>query len=100
MEFVGWAGTILVVVAYGPQMHHLWAERCAWGISLWMWAIWLAASGLLLFYSISRGDTLFIVVQSLNIAAIVATIVLALRSDRTCSYHLNRSLGCGMDNFP
>ena len=33
MEVLGWAGTALVVVAYYPQIHHLYVERCAWGIS-------------------------------------------------------------------
>ena len=31
MEILGWVGMTLVVVAYYPQIHHLYAERCAWG---------------------------------------------------------------------
>lgn len=93
MEIIGWVGTSLVIVAYGPQIHHLWAERCAWGISLTMWAIWLVSSALLLAYSWYRGETLFIVVQCINILAIVATIVLTRRSNQICPYHqgVNRS---------
>lgn len=88
MEIVGWLGTVLVIVAYGPQIHHLWAERCAWGISLWMWAIWLVSSILLLVYAFYRDDELFIVVQGLNILAIITTLLLARRSDQICPYHL------------
>jgi uncharacterized protein with PQ loop repeat len=88
MELIGWAGTTLVIIAYYPQIHHLWVEKCAWGISLLTWLIWLAASALLLIYSLLRGDMLFIIVQSINISAIIATILLARRSNQICPYHL------------
>lgn len=89
MEIIGWAGTTLVIVAYCPQIHHLWAEKCAWGISLLTWLIWLVASILLLAYAVLRQDTLFIIVQSINILAIVATIILVRRSNQICPYHLS-----------
>jgi len=88
MEIIGWAGTTLVIVAYCPQIYHLWAERCAWGISIMTWLIWLVSSALLLTYSLLRSDTLFVIVQSVNILAIVATILLLRRSNQICPYHL------------
>jgi uncharacterized protein with PQ loop repeat len=94
MEVLGWAGTSLVIVAYAPQIHHLWAERCAWGISLTTWVIWLLSSALLLTYCVLRRDTLFTAVQAINITAILATIVLARRSNSLCPYHLGK-LGRG-----
>jgi uncharacterized protein with PQ loop repeat len=87
MEMVGWAGTALVIVAYVPQIHHLYVEKCAWGISISTWLIWLAAGALLLSYCVMRNDTLFTFVQVINITAIMATIVLARRSNRICPYH-------------
>ena len=84
----------MVIVAYAPQIHHLWAERCAWGISLTTWFIWLLASALLLTYCVLRRDTLFAVVQGINITAIVATILLARRSNSLCPYHMGK-LGRG-----
>lgn len=87
MEVLGWAGTALVVAAYYPQIHHLFVERCAWGISVLTWLIWLAASALLLTYCILRRDFLMSVVQVVNIAAIVTTIILVRRSDQVCPYH-------------
>ena len=84
---LGWAGTALVIVAYVPQIRHLYLEKCAWGISISTWVIWLVAGALLLSYCIFRNDTLFAIVQVINITAIVATIVLVLRSDRICPYH-------------
>jgi lipid-A-disaccharide synthase-like uncharacterized protein len=89
VEMLGWAGTALVIVAYVPQIRHLYVEKCAWGISISTWMIWLVAGALLLTYCIFRNDTLFAIVQVINITAIVATIVLALRGDRICSSHLS-----------
>jgi lipid-A-disaccharide synthase-like uncharacterized protein len=88
MEVLGWAGTTLVIVAYYPQIRHLWVEECAWGISILTWLIWLGASSLLLVYALLRQDALFVIVQSINIVAIVITIILARRSNQICPYHL------------
>ena len=75
------------MVAYYPQIHHLFVERCAWGISLLTWVIWLAASALLLTYCVLRRELLMCVVQGVNIAAIVITIILVRRSNNVCPYH-------------
>ena len=88
-QIIGWVGTALVVIAYVPQIYHLLVEKCAWGISILTWIIWLIGSLLLLAYCILRGDLLFIVVQSINITAIVTTIFLARKSTRICPYHLS-----------
>jgi uncharacterized protein with PQ loop repeat len=44
MEVLGWAGTALVVIAYYPQIHHLFVESARGGISVLTWLIWLVAS--------------------------------------------------------
>jgi uncharacterized protein with PQ loop repeat len=93
MEFIGWIGTALVIIAYYPQIHHLIVERCAWGISVLTWLIWLIASILLLTYCIFRGDVLLCVVQGINIAAIATTIILVRRSNNICPYHLELAGG-------
>ena len=87
MKVIGWVGTALVIVAYYPQIHHLLVERCAWGISVLTWLIWLVSSVLLLGYCIFRREFLMCVVQAVNIAAIVTTIVLVRRSNSICPYH-------------
>ena len=91
MEMLGWTGTALVVVAYVPQIHHLYVKKCAWGISISTWIIWLVAAALLLSYSIFRHDTLFTLVQGINVTAIMATIMLARRSNTICPYHLDEA---------
>jgi len=93
MKMLGWAGTALVIVAYVPQIRHLYVEKCAWGISISTWLIWLVAGVLLLSYCIFRNDTLFTFVQVINITAIMATIILARRGNRICPYHLKMALG-------
>jgi lipid-A-disaccharide synthase-like uncharacterized protein len=95
MEMLGWAGTALVIVAYVPQIRHLYVEKCAWGISISTWLMWLVAGVLLLSYCIFRNDTLFTFVQVINITAIIATIILARRGNRICPYHLGRALSSG-----
>jgi len=98
MEMLGWAGTALVIVAYVPQIRHLYVEKCAWGISISTWLIWLVAGVLLLSYCIFRSDTLFTFVQIINITAIMATIILARRGNRICPYHLNMAVSSGDQN--
>jgi uncharacterized protein with PQ loop repeat len=87
MKVIGWVGTALVIIAYYPQIHHLLVEKCAWGISVLTWLIWLASSALLLGYCASRREFLMCVVQGVNIAAIVTTVILVRRSNRICPYH-------------
>ena len=88
MEALGWVGTALVIVAYYPQIHHLFVERCAWGISRLSWLIWLVASVLLLSYCVLRREAMLSVVQAVNIAAIVTTLLLVRRSNQICPHHL------------
>ena len=88
-QMLGWVGTGLVMIAYVPQIYHLLVRKCAWGISILTWVIWLTGSLLLLAYCILRRDFLFIVVQSINITAIITTIFLAQRSNSICPYHLS-----------
>lgn len=93
MEALGWTGTALVVIAYYPQIHHLYVERCAWGISRLTWLIWLAASLLLLVYCTLRSEALMALVQAVNIMAIVTTLILVQRSNRVCPHHLKVAEG-------
>ena len=69
MKIIGWVGMALVIVAYYPQIHHLLVERCAWGISVLTWLIWLAASVLLLTYCAVRRELLICAGQGVRLAA-------------------------------
>lgn len=87
MNLLGWLGTALVIIAYYPQIHHLLVERCAWGISVSTWLMWLVASMLLLIYCFTRKEFLMSVVQAVSITAIAMTLILVRRSNRICPRH-------------
>ena len=95
MNLLGWLGTALVIIAYYPQIHHLLVERCAWGISVSTWLMWLVASMLLLIYCFTRKEFLMSVVQAVSITAIAMTLILVRRSNRICPHH--RKVGEMMD---
>lgn len=65
----GFAGTLLVIVAYVPQVHHLIKERCTGGISVRAYYLWLAAALLLLLHAIGIRDPVFILLQTYQLAA-------------------------------
>ncbi len=73
MQWLGYTGTGLVVVAYLPQITHLIRARCSAGISLRAYLLWALASSLLLAYAISLGDAVFI---ALNGWSMLATCVI------------------------
>ena len=98
IKVIGWAGTAIVIIAYWPQIHHLYVEKCAWGLSITTWLLWLLSSVLLLSYAIMLGDLLFVFVQLINITAIVTTIVLARRGNTICPYHINEARKLATDN--
>lgn len=87
IRLIGWAGSAVVIIAYWPQIHHLYVEKCAWGLSLLTWLLWLVSSSLLLTYAFMLADSLFICVQIINITAIVTTIILARRANTVCPLH-------------
>ncbi len=68
-HWAGFAGILLVLVAFLPQIFHLVKEHCAAGISLWAFAIWWIASLLLLTYAVSINDPVFIALQGYQLAA-------------------------------
>lgn len=88
MRIIGWVGSAIVIIAYWPQIHHLYIEKCAWGLSILTWVLWLVSGSLLLIYATTLRDSLFVSVQIINITAIVTTIILAKRANTVCPLHL------------
>lgn len=66
-QILGFIGTVLVVVAYIPQVTHLIKEHCSAGISLRAFGLWLIASVLLLSHALMIKDGVFIILQSFNL---------------------------------
>jgi len=75
-ELLGFLGTLLIVIAYVPQIRHILKEHCSGGVSRRAWLLWLAASILILTYALSTQDNVFILLQFVNIIAIVIILFL------------------------
>ncbi len=69
VQWFGYVGTTLVVLAYLPQIHHLIREKCSAGLSVRAYECWLVAALLLVCYSVAVRDTVFIALQGYQLAA-------------------------------
>lgn len=87
-EALAFAGTLLVGIAYVPQVVHLAKAHCSAGVSIKAWLLWLTADLLILTHSISLGDRVFLVLGIGNIVATLIIIGLSWKYRETlCSEH-------------
>jgi uncharacterized protein with PQ loop repeat len=94
IEWFGYAGTALVIVAYLPQVTHLVREQCSAGVSSGAYFLWGLAAVLLLSYAIAQSDPVFSALQLYQVAA-TGTIFLLSRYYRgsLCELHGGGSRG-------
>ena len=73
-ELLGIVGISIGVLAYVPQVAHLWRQHCSAGVSARAWAMWLTSSLLIGALALHRHDPVFIALQasSLTSAAVIA----------------------------
>jgi uncharacterized protein with PQ loop repeat len=69
IEWLGFAGIALCILGYLPQVIHLIKERCSAGLSAGAYCTWGISAMLLLAYAISKGDLVFIALQTYNVGA-------------------------------
>lgn len=82
-------GTIIMVLAYWPQIWHLIKEKCAAGISLRAYALWSLAALLLTVHAVLIQDKVFMLLQGLNlIATLTITIIVVRHPADRCSAHI------------
>ncbi len=87
-QWLGFAGTALVAIAYVPQITHLLRAKCTAGVSLWAYLVWSLSAVLLLIYAISTRDAVFIALQGYQLLAATSIYVLSRRQDRRlCDVH-------------
>lgn len=87
-EILGFIGTLLVAIAYIPQIIKLLRQKCAACISIPMWEVWTLATFLILIYAYSTDDLVFRVFTTTNGIAIALITLLAFRyRNRTCTLH-------------
>ena len=88
MSWVGFAGTIIVIIAYLPQIVHLVKAQCSAGISIKAYALWLLSSFLLLAHAFNLNDAVFISLQSYQLGATMTIVVFAWKyKNSTCELH-------------
>ncbi len=88
-HWVGFAGILLVLVAFLPQIFHLVKEHCAAGISVWAFAIWWVASLLLLGHALGINDGVFIILQVYQLVANTVIVLYAQRYKHSlCEHHI------------
>jgi hypothetical protein len=91
LESLGYAGTAVMIAAYGPQIWHLYRERCSAGISVRAYALWIGGSILFLGHAANIEDDVFTLVQVVNLLALSTIVVLARRySGQVCELHVQR----------
>jgi uncharacterized protein with PQ loop repeat len=91
-SWVGFIGTVIVIIAYMPQIVHLVRAQCSAGISLKAYALWLLSSFLLLGHAFNLNDDVFIALQSYQLGATVTIVVFAWKyKNSTCELHQRQS---------
>ncbi len=91
-QVCGFAGTLIVFVAYLPQIVHLVKEHCSAGVSLWAFALWLVASILLFAHAALIPDTVFMVMQGVNTLASAVILFFGwLYRGQTCAVHRRKT---------
>jgi uncharacterized protein with PQ loop repeat len=86
LEWLGFAGTTLVVFAYLPQIAHLLRAKCAAGVSLSAYLVWTSSALLLLVYALTTSDPVFITLQGYQLLALGLIFALSLKHHR-CDQH-------------
>ncbi|HEU4342110.1 MAG TPA: PQ-loop repeat-containing protein [Candidatus Binatia bacterium] len=87
-SWAGFAGTVIVIVAYMPQIIHLVKAQCSAGISLKAYGLWLFSSFLLLAHAFNLNDAVFVALQSYQVGATMTIVVFARKyKDSTCELH-------------
>jgi uncharacterized protein with PQ loop repeat len=87
-EVLGVAGIAISMLAYVPQVVHLWREHCSAGVSRRAWAMWLVSSALIATLALYRRDPVFILLQisTLTSAAIILGLAQKYRG-LVCAFH-------------
>lgn len=88
-QLLGFLGTIMVILAYVPQVHHVIKEHCSAGISVKAYELWFTASVLFLIHAVMIEDLVFTIAQIANLLAMGVVLIYARRFQKqVCRTHL------------
>jgi uncharacterized protein with PQ loop repeat len=95
-EVLGVVGVAISVIAYVPQVVHLWREQCSAGISGRAWAMWLASGVLVGTLAVHRRDPVFILLQIANLTSTAVVLFLSWRyRGMACEAHAHGLVRAG-----
>ena len=101
IEWIGFAGIALSVVAYMPQIIHLLKEHCSAGLSPWAYCMWVISALLLLIYAIVKKDPVFISLQGYEVGACALIFYYCLKyRDQLCEDHGGETLEVRLQRAP
>jgi uncharacterized protein with PQ loop repeat len=93
IEWLGFAGITLSILAYLPQIIHLINEHCSAGLSPKAYCMWVISAVLLLIYSIAKNDPVFILLQAYQVGAGAVIFYFCLRyKGQLCEEHGGETL--------
>ena len=99
IEWLGFTGIALCVLAYLPQIIHLIKEHCSAGLSPGAYCMWGIAALLLLAYAVVKRDPVFISLQSYHVGASALIFYYALRyKDQLCEEHGGEPLAARLES--
>lgn len=91
IQWVGFTGMGLVVLAYLPQIAHLVRARCTSGVSLWAYLMWTVSAAILLVYAITTRDPVYISLQAYQLVALSTIYLLSRRHQgQPCDVHCGK----------
>jgi len=82
LEFIGLAGSIIILTAYLPQIIHLFKVKDSTGISFWAWLTWGIGNALLLIYAITTRDKVYILLEAVSTSSIILILILTQKYKR------------------
>jgi len=89
---LGFIGTILIAIAYIPQIWHIAKKHCAMGLSISTWSLWLFATILVFIHALTTADSVFIGLVTIHLVAITIILFLSLYyRNNVCDTCLNKA---------
>ena len=88
MQWIGFLATSMIVVAYIPQLLHMFRAKCTAGVSTPAYLMWSLASAALFAYAINIGDMVFMILHGYQLLTTTTIFIIAWKNgDCKCEEH-------------
>lgn len=75
-ELIGFIGTLIILIAYIPQISNIVKHHTTAGLSLKAWFLWLIGTALVLVHAINIKEPVFITLTGISLVSIIIIVVL------------------------